>query len=140
MPDPIRNFRFLVEIDGVSDAGFSEATGFDSTSDVIEYREGKDPAHVRKIPGLTKFGNITLKWGLTDDMRLFDWRQEIVDGKVTRKTVYIIALDETGSEKARWQCDNAWPSKIDPPDFNAKGNDIAINTLEIACEEVKRTK
>jgi len=140
MRDPIRNFRFNIEIDGITDAGFSEASGFDSTSDVIEYREDKDPPHVRKIPGLTKFGDITLKWGLTDDKRLFDWRQDIIDGKVTRKTVYIIAFDEAGDEKVRWQCDNAWPSKLDPADFTAKGNDLAINTLTISCEEVKRTK
>jgi phage tail-like protein len=140
MPDPLRNFRFQVEIDGISNAGFSEVSGFDSTSDVIEYREGHDPSHVRKLPGLTKVGDVTLKWGLTDDTRLFAWRQEIVDGTVTRKTVYIIALDETGTERARWQCDNAWPSKLDTPDFNAKGNDVAISTLTISCEEVKRTK
>ena len=140
MADPIRNFRFRVELDGITDAGFTEASGFDSTTDVIEYREGKDAAHVRKLPGLTKFGDITLKYGLTEDTRLFDWRQEIIDGDITRKTVYIIALDEQGNEKARWQCDNAWPSKLDPADFNAKGNDVAINTLTITCEEVKRTK
>ena len=140
MADPLRNFRFQVEIEGITDAGFSEVTGFDSTTEVVEYREGKDPPHPGKYPGVTKFGDITLKWGLTDDTRLFDWRQEIVDGKTTRKTVYIIALDETGSEKARWQCDKAWPSKMDPADFNAKGSDIAINTLTIACEEVKRVK
>jgi phage tail-like protein len=140
MPDPLRNFRFRVEIDGITDAGFTEVTGFDSTSDVIEYREGNDPPHVRKLPGLTKTGDITLKWGLTDDMRLFDWRQEIIDGLITRKTVYIIVLDETGDEQARWQCDNAWPSKLDPTDLNAKGNDVAINTLTISCEEVRRTR
>ena len=140
MADPIRNFRFRVELDGITDAGFTEASGFDSTTDVIEYREGNDPAHVRKLPGLTKFGDITLKYGLTEDTRLFDWRQEIIDGDITRKTVYVIALDEQGNEKARWQCDNAWPSKLDPADFNAKGNDVAINTLTITCEEVKRTK
>jgi phage tail-like protein len=140
MPDPLRNFRFHVEIDGITDAGFTEASGFDSTSDVIEYREGKDPAHVRKLPGLTKAGDITLKWGLSGDVRLFDWRQEIIEGKVQPKTVYIIAMDETGAEKARWQCFNAWPSKMDPPDFNAKGNDVAINALTLTCEEVKRVK
>jgi|SRR5215813_6704996 len=140
MPDPLRNFRFRVEIDGIIDAGFTEVSGFDSTSDVIEYREGKDPAHVRKLSGLTKVGDITLKWGLTDDMRLFNWRQEIVNGKITRKTVYITVLDDAGDEKARWECNNAWPSKLDPTDLNAKGNDVAINTLTISCEEVKRTK
>ena len=140
MADPLRNFRFRVEIDAISATGFSEATGFDSTSDVIEYREGTDPAHVRKLPGLTKFGDITLKWGLGDDKEMFDWRQEVIDGTISRRTVYVIALDETGTEKARWQCFNAWPSKLDPVDFNAKGNDVGINTLTISCEEVKRVK
>jgi phage tail-like protein len=140
MPDPIRNFRFNVEIDGISNAGFTEAAGFDATTDVIEYREGKDPPHSKKLPGLNKFGDITLKWGLTTDTQLFDWRQEIIDGKTTRKTVYIVALDEEGVEKARWQCSNAWPSKMAPPDFTAKGNDVAMNALTLTCEEVKRTK
>src|SRR3712207_3279734 len=114
MPDPVRNFRFRVEIDGITTTGFTEATGFDSTTDVIEYREGTDPPHVRKLPGLTKFGDITLKYGLTDDKQLFDWRQAIIDGKIdkNRKTVYIIALDETGTDRARWQCEKAWPSKL----------------------------
>jgi phage tail-like protein len=140
MADPLRNFRFKVEIEGIIDAGFTEVTGFDSNTDVIEYREGNEPTHVRKLPGLTKTGDITLKWGLTDDMRLFNWRQDIINGKITRKTVSIVIFNETGDEKARWQCDNAWPSKLDPTDLNAKGNDVAINTLTISCEEVKRTK
>ena len=89
MADPIRNFRFRVEMDGITDAGFTEASGFDSTTDAIEYREGKDAAHVRKLPGLTKFGDITLKYGLTEDTRLFDWRQEIIDGDINRRTVYV---------------------------------------------------
>jgi phage tail-like protein len=140
MADPLRNFRFRVEIDGITDAGFTEASGFGTTSDVIEYREGRDPSHVRKLPGLTKSADVVLKFGLTDDKRLFDWRQEIIDGKTTRKTVYVIAVDEIGTEKVRWQCDNAWPSKIEPVAFNAKGNDVGINSLTITCEEIKRTK
>lgn len=138
--DPLRNFRFNVEIGGITEAGFSEVTGFNSSTDVIEYRIGNDPAHTRKLTGLTKAGDITLKWGLTDDKTLFNWRQDVIDGKDARKTVYIIALDDTGSEKARWQCDQAWPSKLDPGAFNAKGNDVFINSLTITCEEVKRTK
>ncbi len=143
MPDPLRNFRFYVEIDGVvTDAGFSEVSGFDSTIDVIEYRESKKnaPGFITKLPGLAKTGDITLKWGLTDDTRLFDWHKDVIEGTFERKKVSIVALDETGTEKARWECAGAWPSKIDAPDFNAKGNDVAINTLTITCEEVKRTK
>ncbi|MFN8524434.1 MAG: phage tail protein [Chloroflexota bacterium] len=137
--DPIRNFRFRVEIDGILDAGFTEASGFDSSTDVIEYREGKDPAHVRKLPGLNKFGDVTLKYGVTGDTRLFEWRKEIVDGRLDRRTVYIVAFDENGDERVRWQCRNAWPSRLDPSDYNARGNDVAIDTLTITCEEVTRS-
>jgi phage tail-like protein len=140
MPDPLRNFRFRVEIDGITNAGFTEVSGFDSTTDVIEYREGADPPHIRKIPGLNKVGDVVLKFGLTTDTRLFDWRQEIVDGKITRKSVSVVVLDETGAEAARWRMENAWPSKVDASDFTAKGNDVAINTLTLSCEEVKRTR
>lgn len=137
--DPYRNFRFKVEIDGIVQAGFSDVSGFDSTSDVIEYREGTDPTHNRKMPGLTKYGDITLKWGQTDVRELYNWRQQVIDGGIqsARKTVYIVVLDEVGAEKLRWRCENAWPSKIDPPDFSAKGNDVAISTLTLTCEEVK---
>ena len=63
--DPLRNFRFRLEIGGINEAHFSEVTGFDISTDAIDYREGDDPTHVRKLCGLTKFGNVTLKRGIT---------------------------------------------------------------------------
>ena len=68
--DPYRNFNFLVEIDGVTQAGFSDVSGFGATTDPIEYREGGENTTVRKLPGTTKYSNITLKWGLTDSKEL----------------------------------------------------------------------
>ena len=73
--DPYKNFRFLVEIDGIVQAGFSEATIPDSSQDPIEYREGNEPPTVRKIPGIIKYGNVTLKWGITDSLDLYNWRK-----------------------------------------------------------------
>ena len=67
--DPYKNFRFLLEIDGITQAGFREVTVPDSTSDVAEYREGNEPITPRKLPGLVKYGNLTLKWGMTDSLR-----------------------------------------------------------------------
>ena len=61
--DPFNNFNFLVEIDGITRAAFQEASGFDSMIDVIEHREGGENTTVRKLPGMTKYSNITLKWG-----------------------------------------------------------------------------
>jgi phage tail-like protein len=136
--DPLRNFRFRVEIDGIQQAGFSDVSGFETTIDSIDYREGTDPKHVRKLSGLTKFGNLTLKWGITDSMDLYNWFKEGINGAVIRKNISIIAVDEAGNDKARWNITGAWPVKCDAPVFNAKGNDVAIETLEIAHEGVTR--
>ena len=136
--DPLRNFRFRLEIDGIQQAGFSEVSGFDITIDPIDYREGNEPTHVRKLTGLTKYGNVTLKWGVTDSTELYDWHRQIVDGDIQRKNVAIVVVDEAGQDKARWAIAEAWPTKYDPVDLNAKGNDIAIETLELSNEGVTR--
>lgn len=136
--DPYRNFRFRVEIDGIQQAGFTEVTGFDATVDIVDYREGSDPTHVRKLPGLTKFGNVTLKWGITDSTALYDWHRQIVDGDIVRKNMSIIMVGEGGADGARWNIVEAWPSKYDPADLNAKGNDVGIELLEIAHEGMER--
>jgi phage tail-like protein len=138
--DPYINFNFLVEIDGITRAAFHEASGFDSTVDVIEHREGGQNATTYKVPGLTKHGNITLKWGITDDKSLDDWHQQVVDGDSVRKNGSIIVLNRKGQEIARWNFVRAWPSKVTLPSFNAEGNDIAIQTLELAHEGLKRVK
>jgi len=136
--DPYKNFRFLVEIDGIVQAGFSECSGFGSNVEVIEYREGGDSATVRKLPGKTSYPDITLKWGATDSRELYDWHLTAVNGAVERKNGSIILQDDAGQEKVRWNFFNAWPSKWDGPDFNAKGNDLAIDTLTVSCERLER--
>lgn len=137
--DPLRNFRFRLEIDGIQQAGFSEATVPDTSTDVIEYREGNETTTARKLPGLNKYGNISLKWGTTDSLDLYTWRKQIIDGNTQRKNIAIIVLDEAGNDKARFEFANAWPSKYDPADLNATGNAVAIETLEIVHEGMVRT-
>jgi phage tail-like protein len=136
--DPYKNFRFLVEIDGIVQAGFAECSGFGSTVEVIEYREGGDAATVRKLPGKATYPDITLKWGITDSRELYDWHRTAVNGQIQRKNGSIILLDDTAQEKVRWNFFSAWPSKWDGPDFNAKGTDVAIDTLTVSCERVER--
>jgi phage tail-like protein len=138
--DPYRNSRFLLEIDGIVQAGFSEATVPDTAQDPIEYREGNEIPTVRKIPGLIKYGNLTLKWGITDSLELYEWRKLVEQGKMAdaRRNIAIILLDEEANPKSRWEFVYAWPTKYDSPDLNAKGNDIAIETLEIAHEGMVR--
>jgi phage tail-like protein len=136
--DPYRNFNFLVEIDGITQAGFTDCTGFGADNTPIEYREGGENRTVRKLPGMTKYNNIVLKWGLTDSRELYDWFRDVVNGKINRKNGSIIVLDLQGKEVVRWNFFNAWPSKWDGPDFSAKGTDVAIETLELAHEGIER--
>jgi phage tail-like protein len=142
--DPYRNFRYRLEIDGIDQGGFSEATVPDQTVDVVEYREGNEPnpATVRKLTGLTKYGNLTLKWGITDSMDLYNWHKDVTLGKIEadklRKNISVIVIDEAGNDKSRWNFVQAWPTKYDPPDLNAKASEVSIETLEIVHEGMER--
>lgn len=137
---PYRNFRFKLEIDGLEAGGFSEVTGFDATFDVAEYLTGDDPMITpHKLPGLIKYGNITLKWGATDSMILHDWLADIHAGKIERKTVSLTALDEEGNPKASWRMTNAWPVKYTAPDFNSTQSEVAFESIELAHEGLTRT-
>jgi phage tail-like protein len=137
--DPFRNFNFLIEIDGIAQASFTECSGLSSTTEVIENREGGDNTTVRKLPGKTSYANISLKWGLTASTELWDWRQQIVDGNVVRKNGSVVMFDLPNStEVARWNFVRAWPTKWEGPALSAKGNDIAIDTLELAHEGLTR--
>jgi phage tail-like protein len=140
--DPLRNFRFRLEIDGITQAGFSDVAIVETSTDAVDYREGNEPAHVRKLSGLTKYGNVTLKWGVTTSIDLYNWHKAIVAGQIAsnRKQVTIIVLDETGSDKARFVISDAWPTKYHPSDLNAKGNEVFIEMLELVNEGVERVQ
>lgn len=140
--DPYRNFRFKVAIDGIQVAGFSEVTIPDSTTDPVEYREGIDAPYQRKLSGLTKYGNITLKKGLTDSMDLYNWRLSVEQkGALSnRKNLSLILIDEEGNEKAQWDVVEAWPTKYSSSGFSAKANEVVIETLELVHEGVTRKK
>jgi phage tail-like protein len=135
--DPYRGYNFKLEIDGIHQAGFRECSGLDATSDPIEYREGTDkPYTPKKLWGLTKYSNITLKWGITDEHSLWDWRKKVIDGNPERKNGSIVLMSTDGEEKVRWNFVNAWPNKWTGPSFNATANEVAIETLEIAHEGI----
>jgi phage tail-like protein len=137
--DPYGNYNYTVEIDGITRAAFHEVSGFDSSVDVIEHREGGDNITPRKLPGMAKFANIVLKWGITDDRQLADWHADIVSGKpVVRKNGSIVLRDRAGKEQVRWNFMQAWPTKWTGPSLTAEGNDVAIETLELAHEGLTR--
>lgn len=137
---PYRNFRYRVEIDGLDAGGFSEVSGFDAAFDVVEYRQGDDPAITpRKLPGLIKYGNITLKWGACENMVLYNWLMDINAGTIEQKTLTITSLTEDGSPAASWRVINAWPIKYTAPDFNATASEVAIESIEMVHEGLTRT-
>ena len=140
--DPLRNFRYRLEIDGIVQAGFSEVAIGDVSNDPIEYREGNEIGTVRKLNGLTKYGNITLKWGVTDSIELSNWHRMVVDDATplasARRTVVIRVQNEAGQDKAAWEVTRAWPTKYNPTDLNGKGNEVAIESLELANEGIRR--
>lgn len=134
--DPFASFNFLVVIDGVTTAGFSECSGLTMETDPIEYRTGPEDITVRKLPGLKKFGNITLKRGFTKDKGLWEWRKRVLDGKTQRQSGSITLLNEARQPSLRWNFREGWPRKLDGPTFNAKNNEVAIETLEIVIEHL----
>ncbi len=133
--DPFGRFNFHLEIEGVTQAGFSEVSGLSNETEVIEYREGGDKVNTaRKLPGLTKYGNLVLKRGVTADNSLWNWRKTVIEGAVERRSGSIILLDESRTEILRWNFFNGWPCKWEGPALKAKSNEVAIETLEIAHE------
>ena len=141
--EPLRNFHYRLEVDDIPQAGFSEVAIAETPIDAVDYREGTSPPHVRKLSGLTKYGNITLKRGVTvgaGAMDLFKWHQDVSTGQVKggRKKVVIVAQDEAGADTARFVITAARPVKYDPSDLNAEGNEVAIEVLELANEGIER--
>lgn len=135
--DPYGAYNYLVEIDGISRAAFQDCTGLGSTIDVKEYNEGGRTTPM-KLAGLTKYSNIVLKRGVTDDRQLWDWHKQAIDGNVQRKNGSIVLLDRGGQEKVRWNFFDGWVAKWTGPDFKAETGDIAIETIEIAHERMER--
>jgi phage tail-like protein len=140
--DPLRNFRYVLEIEGIDQASFSEVAVGETASDVIEYRDGDEPNWTRKLSGLTKYGNVTLKWGMTDSTELESWHDRIAAGQIqtNRKTVAIIVQDESGAPKARFVVDRAWPSKYTISGLNGKGNETLIESIELVNEGIERVQ
>jgi phage tail-like protein len=141
--DPFRGFKFRVQIGGIQRAGFREVSGLDAATDSIDYREGDDKTlTIHKLPGLKKFSNLTLKRGITNDLDLWKWRKQVMDGKIkdARQNGSIILMDDEGNDVAQWDFVAAWPTKWTGPGFNATANEVAIDTIELTHEGLDRTK
>ena len=133
---PLPKFHFQVKWDPGTRIGFTEVTGLDTQVEAIEYREGSSKDYSKmKMPGLHKFSNITLKRGtVAKDNEFFDWISEITLNKVIRRDVLISLLDEAHTPIMTWKALNAFPVKVQASDLKADGNEVAIETLELAHE------
>lgn len=141
---PLPKFHFQVEWAGTQ-IGFTEVSGLDVETEVIEYRHGASPEyHKTKQPGLTKYSNITLKRGtFQSDNEFFDWWKEtklFQEGNSTgskyRRDITISLLGEDHSPLVVWKVKNAWPTKVQPTDLKADGNEVAIESIELVHEGV----
>lgn len=138
---PFKKYNYEVKIDNMNVAGFSEVSATDITIDPIEYREGNMKVKTAgKQPGIVKYGNVTLKWGMTESMELYQWAQDVAAGKIERKTITITLKDDEQTETAAWQLISAWPTKYTAADMNATSNEVAIETMEFVTEGITRTK
>jgi phage tail-like protein len=138
--DPYSSGNFMVVIQGILEDGrsvrasFTEVSGLDVEVTPIEYRNGSEDITVRKIPGLKKFPNIVLKRGITGDLTLWQWIKTVLDGQVQRADGTITLLNDNREAVMVWRFRRGWPCKLTGPALKAKGNEIAIETLEV-CHE-----
>jgi phage tail-like protein len=142
--DPLLTFHFALEVSGVISGLFTHVGGLGSENEVIEHKvvaQGAKEA-VQVLPGRLKWTPITLKRGITSSLDIWDWRQKVVEGKITdaRKAASIIAYSTDGTAMAKWDLTNAWPSKVTGPEFDSASGNIMFEEVTLVFEGVKRVK
>jgi phage tail-like protein len=139
---PLVGYHFYVEVQGKLMGAFREATGLTSESEKIEYKASgpKGEEITLSQPGRTKFPDIVLKRGLTSNLDMQTWRKEIEDGKFkdSRKNGSIVLYDQSHTELARWNFENAWPVKLEGPGLNSGNNEVAVESLTLAGSRTTR--
>ena len=132
-------FSFEVDFgDGLARASFQEVSGLDVESQIIEYRHGNSPLFSPiRMPGMTKYGNVTMNRGIfVSDNEFWDLQTQVTMNTIKRRTIVIKLLDESGKAAMTWTLENAWPTKITATDMKSDGNEIAVDTIEIAHEKM----
>jgi phage tail-like protein len=129
---PYLAFNYLVEIEGVKRAAFSEVTGLQAEVEVKDYREGGLNDHMHRLPGPIRYpSNLILKYGLTDDDTLWNWYLQVTQGKIVRKNASIVLLDSAREEKRRWNFAQAYPVRWSGPQLRAGTAEVAVETIEL---------
>jgi phage tail-like protein len=140
--DPLVSLSFALEINGVLSGYFTEIAGLGSETQVVEMQhtlpDGK--VVIRKVPGTEKWQDVTLKRGITSDMQLWEWRQQVVDGDIdgARSPGTITMYKTNGEAVARWNFANAWPSKITGPSLKSDDNSFGVEEIVMVHEGMWR--
>ncbi|MCE5257921.1 MAG: phage tail protein [Chloroflexi bacterium] len=141
--NPLVSFHYAIDISGVVKGYFTECSGIGSEHEVIEHKIVDDNGHqlVQKIPGRLKWENITLKRGITSSMDIWDWREQVVQGKVedARKNGTITMFDQELKPIAKWDFERAWPVKVSGPTVKSDSNEFGVEELVITHEGLTRT-
>lgn len=132
---PLPKFHFQVEWGGAQ-IGFTEVSGLDVETEVIDYRHGASPEYVvTKMPGMQKYSNITMKRGtFQGDNEFYDWWNTVALNTIERRDVTISLLNENHEPVVVWKVKNAWACKVQSTDLKSDGNEVAIETIEL-CHE-----
>lgn len=137
--DPYRAYNFTLEIDAKNEGYFTQCKGLGVRVAPIRYREGGDGRTVHALAGPVEYGEITLRYGLTDSRVLWDWLMSAVNGLPQRKNISLVMQGPDGAgERMRWNLADAWACEWRGAPLDALGQEIAIETLTIVCERIER--
>ena len=142
--DPIIGFSFALDVSGVLTGYFTDISGLGSETDVVEHKvtdpSGRDI--IQKIPGRTKYTDVTLKRGVTKDMQIWEWRKKVEDGDIVgaRKNATITAYDQGLKAVAKWNLTNVWPTKVSGPSLSSDGSSVGVEELTVTFEHMEREK
>lgn len=140
--DPLTGFTFGLDIDGITLGYFTECSGIGSENEVIQHKvvDSGGRELVQKIPGRLTWEDISLKRGITDAMAIWDWREQVEQGKMgeARRNGAVIMYDRNYEEVARWDFLNGWPSKVSGPSLDASSTDIGVEEITIVHEGIDR--
>ncbi|HLV02456.1 MAG TPA: phage tail protein [Acidobacteriota bacterium] len=134
---PHENFRFLVQIDGLSVASFNQVVLPGGEVEIIEYREGGDPiSRTRKIPGTVRYDTLTLVRGLSENNELYEWWRAVVDGNAVRRNLSVVLVDEGGEPVKVWRFSHAWPRAYRVTQLDSQRGQVLSEIVEITFEEM----
>jgi len=136
--DPYVGFRFRVEVLGLQVGGFSQVTGLEREVQTEDFREGGVNDYTHKLATVTRYPNLSLRRGIADATELWQWHQDVVNGKIERRQISVVLTDALGSEKWRWVFDKAYPVKWSGSELNATTNTVFVENIEFVHLGIKR--